>query len=100
MAASRRSTLSPAMSLPSRPAALNLYDLDLRKTHFAQTCPECRHDSDIPLRRTEEQIYAHRQRRLLRASRERPRRHVDDERDELTPFQFIELHSFPASQHH
>src|SRR5215475_10561697 len=37
---------------------------------------------------------------LLRARRERPRRRAADERDELTPFQLIELHSFPASQRH
>src|SRR5262249_33612708 len=37
---------------------------------------------------------------LLRARRERPRRSAAGDRDELTPFQLIELHSFPASQRH
>jgi hypothetical protein len=36
---------------------------------------------------------------LLRARRERPhRRSAAEQRDELTPFQLIELHSFPTSQ--
>jgi hypothetical protein len=38
-------------------------------------------------------------RRLLRACRERPRRsRAAEKRDELAPFQLIELHSIPASQ--
>jgi hypothetical protein len=37
--------------------------------------------------------------RLLRARRERPsRRRAAEQRNELAPFQLIELHSFPASQ--
>jgi hypothetical protein len=35
---------------------------------------------------------------LLRARRERPRRRATEQRDELAPFQLIELHSVPASQ--
>jgi hypothetical protein len=37
-------------------------------------------------------------RRLLRPRRERPRRSAAEQRDELTPFQLIELHPVPASQ--
>src|SRR5262249_26497200 len=38
-------------------------------------------------------------RRLLRASRERPRRsRAAEQRNELAPFYLIELHSVPASQ--
>jgi hypothetical protein len=40
----------------------------------------------------------HRHRGLLRARRERPRSHAAEQRDELAPFQMIELHSIPASQ--
>jgi hypothetical protein len=41
----------------------------------------------------------HRHRRLLRARRKRPRgRRAAGKRDELAPFQLIELHSIPASQ--
>ena len=36
---------------------------------------------------------------MLRTRRERPRRRrAAEQRDELAPFQFIELHSVPASQ--
>ncbi len=33
--------------------------------------------------------------RFLRARRERPRRRAAEQRDELAPFQLIELHSVP-----
>src|SRR5215470_6060498 len=36
--------------------------------------------------------------RLLRASRERPRRRAAEQRDELAPFQLIELHSIPSAR--
>src|SRR5262249_57106116 len=43
----------------------------------------------------------HRHRGLLRARGERPRSGcAAEQRDEFTPFQLIELHSFPASQGH
>jgi hypothetical protein len=35
---------------------------------------------------------------VLRARRERPRRRAAEQRDELAPFQLIELHRTPASQ--
>ena len=36
--------------------------------------------------------------RLLRVRRERPSRRAAEQRDELAPFQLVELHSMPASQ--
>ena len=39
----------------------------------------------------------YRHRRLLRARRERPGGRAAEQRDELAPFQMIELHSMPSS---
>src|SRR3981081_2099004 len=64
---------------------------------FVEPSPDSVELASFTVRAAEQTNHRHRQ--LLRARSERPcNRRAADERDELAPFQLIELHSIPASQ--
>src|SRR5262245_32300277 len=65
-----------------------IFNCDVRSFDVAalgQPFPECRSEVSTLLWRTREDIPYQRHRRLLRASRERPRRSAAEQRDELAP---------------
>ena len=75
-----------------------IFDRDVqtfRETGFAQSLAECRHETRQGRGRCTVEIAYHRHRRLLRARNERPRYCAAEKRDEIAPFQSIELHPLP-----
>jgi hypothetical protein len=85
--------------LAVRPAKFDCHIAAPDETSFAQTLVERAQTVRHFVGRSDAEKPCDRHRRLLRARRERPRgRRAAEQRDELAPFQFIELHSIPTDR--
>src|SRR5262249_18470375 len=81
------------------PSILDRDSAAVDPAEFAQALHECSDPIAVERSRARAQVADRRQlRRLLRARREGPRSRAADERDDVAPFQLIELHSVPASK--
>src|SRR5262245_6429940 len=80
-----------------RPAKIDLHILSIEIAEFAQPALERDYDSHGIVWRSTAEEPDHRHRRLLRTCRERPSSgRAAEQRDELAPFQLVELHSVPS----
>src|SRR5262245_13866525 len=68
----------------------------LRRSRLPSGLLQIRRQGVKGLRRSTAEKPNYRRRRLLCARRERPRRRAAEQRDEIAPFQLIELHSVPS----
>src|SRR5262249_50103736 len=81
------------------PAVFDRHGLAFDMAGVLEALPKCSQTVRQPVRRSAVKESNHRHHWLLRARRDRPRsRRAAEQRDELAPFQLIELHSVPTSQ--